>query len=170
MYSFYVRRKEGILPINVEIWELWLEILKEKEKEYQEILKKYSIKVVNPHYATFGMKIADEMGIPVIPVLHNTYVWFDDQEVAHFKACDQYVSKYIAVSENASRYTIEKFSIPREKVQVIPNGLDVVKHQAMQEKKEELAEQAWESMKMIFFFSTLPLMTEERGIMLCSVL
>ena len=58
--------------------------------------------MVNPHYATFGMKIAHEMGIPVVPVLHNTYVWFDDEEVAYFKACDQYVSKYIAVSENVA--------------------------------------------------------------------
>jgi glycosyltransferase involved in cell wall biosynthesis len=103
----------------------------EKEGEYKEILRKYSIGAVNCHYATFGMNIAHEMGIPVLPVIHNTYAWFHDHEIAYFKSCDRYVSKYIAVSENVARYTSMRFNIPREKIRVIPNGLDVLKHEAM---------------------------------------
>jgi glycosyltransferase involved in cell wall biosynthesis len=110
-----------------------------KEKEYREILKRYSIGVVNAHYATFGMKMAHEMGIPVVPVIHNTYVWLDDEEVAYFKACDRYVSKYIAVSEKVARYTTERFGVHREKIQVIPNGLDALKHERMREKERTIS-------------------------------
>lgn len=104
----------------------------EKEKVYREILKRYSIGVVNYHASSFGMRIAHEMGIPVVPVVHNTYVWFSDEEIAHFKACDAYVSQYIAVSENAARYTVEKFGIPGDKIRLIPNGLDFHKQEKME--------------------------------------
>ncbi len=97
------------------------------EEEYRNILEKYSIDVVNYHYASFGMNIAHEMGIPVIPVIHNTYVWFDRDEIDRFKACDPYVSHYVCVSENVGRYLTQRFGIGREKVRVIPNGLDVDK-------------------------------------------
>lgn len=103
-----------------------------REKEYREILKKYSIGVVNPHYATFGLRVAHELGIPVVPVLHNTYAWMNEEEINRFKRDDQYVSQYIAVSENVARYTIEKFGIPPKKIKVIPNGLDISKQERMQ--------------------------------------
>ena len=72
-------------------------------------------------------------------MFHNTYVWFDDQEIAQFKSCNPYITRYIAVSENVAGYTIEKFGIPREKVQVISNGLDLLKHHAMMKKAEILS-------------------------------
>jgi glycosyltransferase involved in cell wall biosynthesis len=105
-----------------------------REKEYSEILRKYSIGCVNPHYATFGLEIAHEMGIPVIPVLHNTYVWFSDEEIAHFKQCDRYVSQYVAVSANVARYAIERFGVSRDKMKVIPNGLDTSQYGKIREK------------------------------------
>ena len=103
-----------------------VEILgEEKEREYREIIRRYRIDLVNTHYSHLGPPIAYEDGIPVISVIHSIYNWVSNKLFDDFKRVDSYVSKYIAVSEDAARYAQYWFNISRDRIEVIPDGIDL---------------------------------------------
>ena len=117
-------RKAGI---SVEI------LGQEKEKEYLEILNRYHIDLVNTHYSHFGPAIAFQKGIPVISFIHSIYNWVSNKLFDDFRRVDPYISKYIAVSKDAARYAQYRFNISSERIQIIPNGIDLERFQSEQE-------------------------------------
>ena len=72
------------------------------EKEsFIDYLEKHPPCLINTHYVQSFMKEMSELGIPVVEVIHNMYVFLTEKQLRaeHEKA--QYISAYIAVSQKA---------------------------------------------------------------------
>jgi glycosyltransferase involved in cell wall biosynthesis len=107
-----------------------VEILQgEKEDAYRHILQRYRASLVVSHYSSFGLPIAAQLGIPVISFVHGLYAWFREGILGEMGAWDQYVSRYVAVSHDIAEYLTDRFHIAREKISVIPNGVEIVNNQ-----------------------------------------
>ncbi len=101
------------------------------ETKYERIITEYHIDMINPHYSNFGVHIASKSGIPVIPVIHNNYVWLEPAELTEFREVDDNINKYIAVSKNVSRYSRHHFGISAKKIEVLPNGLNLKRYNGL---------------------------------------
>ncbi|WP_139491130.1 glycosyltransferase [Brevibacillus dissolubilis] len=96
-----------------------------KEEEYVQVLKQHNIHMVHQHYSTYGAPLAYAHHIPVVHFIHNSYVWFTEQNVAEMLAQDPYISCYIAVSAEVKEYSTRRIKLPAHKIEVIPNGINV---------------------------------------------
>jgi glycosyltransferase involved in cell wall biosynthesis len=65
------------------------------------------------------------MDIPVVSVIHNNYVWLSEQNIEKYIDADKEIKKYLAVSKNVSRYSRYYYHISPQKIEVIPNGIDI---------------------------------------------
>ena len=81
--------------------------------------------VLMPHYSPTGTPLAASLGLPVISVIHNSYLWADAEEHAMWRQLDRYTTHYIAVSRKTQDYFCAKYCVPSAKVTVVPNGLDL---------------------------------------------
>ena len=79
------------------------------------------------HYTVWGAQAAAEAGVPFFQVLHNTYVWFGEEERRRYLEADAWTSAYIAVSANVAWYAMERMKLPPEKMLVIENGISFAK-------------------------------------------
>ena len=77
------------------------------------------------HYSNEGAPLAAKRGVPVLSVIHNSYVWHSAEQDEEVRAVDRFVTKYIAVSKSAGSYFCRKYGIPRSKVVPVPNGVDL---------------------------------------------
>lgn len=99
------------------------------DANYVELLDKLKPGLLLAHYSILGVGLAAQRKIPVIQVIHNSYVWFSDQERADFQASAQSTDVFIAVSRWVAEYSIKRLGLPSEKVCVIENGIDLEKFQ-----------------------------------------
>jgi len=97
----------------------------EREKTYREILKQYSVDIVNAHYSTFGLEIAAEQGIPVVQTIHNCYVWFTPDTIENWRKLEKFTKHYIAVSSNVAKYSDVKLGLDPKRMTIISNGIDI---------------------------------------------
>jgi glycosyltransferase involved in cell wall biosynthesis len=89
------------------------------------ILEKEQAQLLVAHYSNLGAPVAWRLGIPVVSVVHNCYIWSDaalDQQIRH---ADMYITRYVAVSSGVRRYFCRKYEVSPDKVVVIPNGIDI---------------------------------------------
>ncbi|NTU31097.1 glycosyltransferase [Brevibacillus sp. HB1.1] len=96
-----------------------------KEVEYLDILQQHNIHLVHQHYSTFGARLCWSRNIPVIHFLHNSYVWFTNEDVSLLANQDPYITSYIAVSQEVKDYSVKRVNLPAHKIKVIPNGISV---------------------------------------------
>jgi glycosyltransferase involved in cell wall biosynthesis len=78
-----------------------------------------------PHYSNLGAELAWRRGIPVLSILHNSYIWAGPDLEREIRRSDLFVSRYIAVSSSAKDFFSRRFGISPEKIGIIPNGIDV---------------------------------------------
>ncbi|HJY79833.1 MAG TPA: glycosyltransferase, partial [Candidatus Binatia bacterium] len=109
-------RRQGI-PVEV--------LRGDKETAYRELLERYHADLVVTHYAHFGLPIAYQMGIPVVTFVHGIYAWFRAGLLGEMGGWDQYITRYVAISQDVADYLTHRFHIPQEKVSVIHNGIDI---------------------------------------------
>jgi glycosyltransferase involved in cell wall biosynthesis len=103
-----------------------VEVLRgDKEAAYRELLERYRADLVVTHYAHFGLPIACQMGIPVVTFVHGIYAWFRAGLLGEMGGWDQYITRYVAISQDVADYLTHRFHLPQEKVSVIPNGIDI---------------------------------------------
>ena len=89
------------------------------------VLEREKADLLVPHYSYLGAPVAWWLGMPVVSVVHNSYIWSDaalDQEV---RRGDLYIKTYMAVSTGARRYFCRKYGVSPDKVVVIPNGMNI---------------------------------------------
>ncbi|MBI3796936.1 MAG: glycosyltransferase [Deltaproteobacteria bacterium] len=104
-----------------------VEVLRgDKEAAYRELLERYHADLVVTHYAHFGLPIAAQMGIPVVTFVHGLYAWFRTGLLGEMGGWDQYITRYVAISQDVADYLTSRFHLPPEKVCVIYNGIDLV--------------------------------------------
>jgi len=94
------------------------------KEQYKAWLKHNDVKIVNAHYSLFGADICKQEGIPFIETIHNSYVWFDPNLINAYHDADQYISKYICVSNTAAQYADIALGLDVTKMEVIRNGID----------------------------------------------
>jgi glycosyltransferase involved in cell wall biosynthesis/GT2 family glycosyltransferase len=92
---------------------------------YAELLSRLTPKVVVTHYSIHGAAVCERLGIPFIQVIHNTYMWFSREQTSQFAEAAKHTSQFIAVSEYARDYSVNRLGISPEKCEVIPNGIDI---------------------------------------------
>ena len=92
-------------------------------EKFQAILSEKPCDAVFSHYCLAGAKEAFNCGIPFFQILHNSYVWFDDNAKKAYQDNDQYTAAYIAVSANVAWYSCECIGIPEDKIIIIENGI-----------------------------------------------
>jgi glycosyltransferase involved in cell wall biosynthesis len=57
------------------------------------------------------------------------YAFLDDKMIEKIKSFDKYIDKYVSVSNNATKYAIEKLGLDESKIVTIPNGLIIEEHE-----------------------------------------
>jgi glycosyltransferase involved in cell wall biosynthesis/GT2 family glycosyltransferase len=92
---------------------------------YRTLLQTVTPKLVIAHYSIEGAAICAKLNIPLIQVIHNTYVWFSDAQVREFSEAASYTKAFIAVSDFVRDYSTLRLGVPWEKCFVIPNGINV---------------------------------------------
>jgi glycosyltransferase involved in cell wall biosynthesis/GT2 family glycosyltransferase len=92
---------------------------------YERLLVRLAPRLALTHYSLFGAANCAEHGIPVIQVIHNTYMWLSDAERSDLSASAASTYLFVAVSEYARRYSVERLELASEKCRVIPNGINI---------------------------------------------
>ncbi len=78
-----------------------------------------------PHYSSLGPELAWRRGIPVLSIVHNSYIWAGEAMEREIRGADLFVSRYIAVSSSAKDFFSRRFGVNPGKIGIIPNGIDV---------------------------------------------
>jgi glycosyltransferase involved in cell wall biosynthesis len=94
---------------------------------YAELLSKALPKLIFSHYSIKGASICAKMNIPLVQIIHNTYMWFSEEEAADFAVAARYTTIFVAVSDFVKNYSVQRLGVPDEKCLVIPNGIDLDK-------------------------------------------
>ena len=98
------------------------------DRFYEDLLKSRKVDIAMSHFSTRGYPIFRKLGIPNITFIHNIYAMLRDKSLSDFLEADQYVDKYISVSQLATDYVVEKYGLERAKIITIPNGLILEEH------------------------------------------
>ncbi len=99
--------------------------VEDREKAFLMLLTRYEVDVLVPHHSFVGTPLAHRLNIPVLSVLHNMYVWFGTAVNSIIREQDPQVDRYVAVSTLVRDYTVARYRIAPEKIDVIPNGMDI---------------------------------------------
>jgi glycosyltransferase involved in cell wall biosynthesis len=109
-----------------------------KSADYLQLLKQLRIDVAISHFSDSGYKHFFKLGIPNITFIHNVYAFFSKEQTDAFAHNDKYVSRYISVSKNATRYAVHKLGVAAEKIVTVPNGLIIAEHEERMKKTRHL--------------------------------
>lgn len=96
-----------------------------REDAYRSLLRDRKIDLVNAHYSLFGAGIADELSVPFVQSLHNTYVWAAPEDIAAYRAADGHTRAYLCVSALVAWHAEQRLGIAPEKLLIAPNGIDL---------------------------------------------
>jgi acetyltransferase-like isoleucine patch superfamily enzyme/glycosyltransferase involved in cell wall biosynthesis len=95
---------------------------------YPALIDEFRPTVAQSHFSDVGYPSLAARGIPIICFIHNIYAFMTDQARRAFRTSDRYVLRYIAVSSKAAEYAIANLGVSRDKVVIVPNGLDFSKY------------------------------------------
>ena len=79
--------------------------------------------VVSAHASTFGASAAAAAGVPFVQVVHNSYVWFEPEQVQAYRNADPHTAAYACVSAQALGYADLRLQLDVQKMLVIENGI-----------------------------------------------
>lgn len=96
-----------------------------REASYRAWLTEHRVDLVYAHYSTFGARIAGDLGIPFVQVVHNTYVWLDERAIDAYREADASTTGYLCVSTEVARYCDRRMGLSVDKMIVVPNGVEV---------------------------------------------
>lgn len=103
-----------------------------KEQTYRKIILDRNINLSNSHFSNFGYKILKELNIPNITFIHNVYAFLRDKALHNFLVNDKYIDTYISVSNNCTKYAVDRLKLDESKIITIPNGLILEEHEERQ--------------------------------------
>ena len=99
--------------------------LADRDDHYRALLKERQVELVAAHYSTYGAEIASQEGVPLVQVVHNSYVWLGQDTIEAFRAADRFTSAYVCVSPEVAYYCDCALGLSVEKMVIIPNGVDI---------------------------------------------
>jgi len=86
---------------------------------------KHRITHLHYHYNIFQIDKAVMYGVKTIYILHNTYIWFNDDTMQCYGRKLMHANKIIAVSQLVRNYLMERSCVASYWVETIQNGIDV---------------------------------------------
>lgn len=111
-----------------------------KKDALQEYCEKHKPLLVNTHFVSDYLDVFQTMNIPVVEVIHNMYVFLDNEGWLKEARKLPYISHYIAVSESARRIFENHFPSTEGKITVVGNAFEGSQKPAVsrQEMRERL--------------------------------
>ncbi|MGV1793257.1 glycosyltransferase [Rhizobium sp. A37_96] len=91
---------------------------------YERVIDHLKPKLILAHYSTRGLTACQDRKIPFLQVIHNVYMWFNEQQRREFSDSAKLTTTFIAVSDYVRDYSVSRLGVPKEKCVVIPNGID----------------------------------------------
>ncbi|WP_434718243.1 glycosyltransferase [Paraburkholderia sp. A1BS-2L] len=82
------------------------------------------VALVNAHYSLSLVEACGALRIPFIQTVHNMYMWLDEPSKEKWRTADQITDGYICVSANVAMFADVNLRLARERMLVIPNGVD----------------------------------------------
>jgi glycosyltransferase involved in cell wall biosynthesis len=93
------------------------------ESGYSQLLRDGKWHAVSAHASTFGAATADSLRVPFVQVVHNSYVWFERDQIDAYRDADRHTSCYACVSAQALGYADLRLQLDVQKMLVIENGI-----------------------------------------------
>lgn len=98
---------------------------KNNTKSFEKYIKENSPILINTHYTHNMLDIVQKVGIPMVDVIHNMYVFLGDEEWKSERIRSKYFDRMIAVSDIVKTSYMEKHgNISEQKIVVIGNCAD----------------------------------------------
>jgi len=91
---------------------------------YQTFIKLISPQLILSHYSIHGIDFCHKAGIPFVQVIQSIYMWFNQQQLADFKKAAELTSQFIALSEFAKQYSVQRLGVDASRCLVLPCGID----------------------------------------------
>lgn len=95
------------------------------------LIDKLQPKLVLAHYSFSGADVYREKGIGFVQVIHNIYMWLNEQQRQDFASVAKNTTAFVAVSQQVKDYSVTRLGVPAERCVVIPNGIDFKPFEAM---------------------------------------
>ncbi len=108
-----------------------------REAAYRAWLRENRVDLVYAHYSTYGARVAAEVGLPFVQVVHNTYVWLDERTIDAYREADAFTTAYLCVSAEVARYCDRRMGLDVTKMIVVPNGVHIGRLDAARAQKPE---------------------------------
>lgn len=90
---------------------------------YTHLLRAGGWQAVQAHASPFGAESAHALGVPFVQVVHNSYVWFDRDEIERHRRADPGTAAYACVSAEALGYADLRLGLDVRRMLVIENGI-----------------------------------------------
>jgi len=98
------------------------------DRAYPALIAEFRPTIAQAHFSDIGYRYLAARGVPIVCFIHNVYAFLPETARLAFRAADEYVTAYIAVSRKAADYAEANLGIASEKISVVPNGLDFSKY------------------------------------------
>ena len=105
--------------------------------KFPALLTEQPCDAVFAHYCTQGAREAFENGVKFFQVLHNNYVWLNENAKQQYREADRYTCAYIAVSANVAWYSAECIGVDEDKIIIIENGIVPAHYMQSDTEREE---------------------------------
>lgn len=125
-YEAYLLVEENILgPMARQMPAEHLFVFDRDERKFLAFCREKNINTLHYHYNTFLMKGARLIGFRILYTIHNIYTWKNDAEMAAYAAKLQSAHRLVAVSGFVRDYFCARTGLPKERVEVINNGVQL---------------------------------------------
>ena len=98
--------------------------LSKSPEAYGALLEHLKPRLALTHYSTYGAASCAAAGALFVQVIHNAYMWLSDTQRTELLASARHTTGFIAVSDYARRYSVERLGLDPAKCLTIPNGID----------------------------------------------
>lgn len=95
------------------------------DSTYAALLDQLQPKLLLAHYSIQGIRICQQRSVPVVHVIHNIYMWFNNIQRCEFSKAATITTAFVAVSDIVKNYSISRLGVMPKKCTVIKNGIDL---------------------------------------------
>ena len=113
----------GLLGRELESEGFRVTCLARDHRRLRALIAEEKFELVNLHHSTWGQKIYEANGCPIVYTVHNCYSWLDAVELEKRRRFAKRVRAFIAVSNESKAYFSQFFRVPEYRIEVIPNGV-----------------------------------------------
>ncbi len=125
VYIFVTGSNQGYLAEKAEQKGLKVIGLEHNNYYLEFLIKKLNVKLCNLHYSIFGIGTYKKHNTKLVYTIHNNYIWANKDFVNERLLPYGVIDKFIPVSKQVGDFFSKKFYIPKKKLHVITNGIDV---------------------------------------------